>query len=177
METWGGWQSGPGGQETPPGALGQVIYLDTAPLRRAARFVMWSALAVFAGVVAIAALIAAVIPHIVLVVLLIAFGVPLLLLAIATAIMVWIARRAWRSGAWLEAAGTAAGAAAGAPWLSRLALALRALLVGKALHRFGQRVRHPRGGPRNAPGGYAQYQAHPDGPWQQAQTGGFSGTK
>lgn len=174
METWGDWQSGPGGQEAPYGAPGQMIYLDTAPLRRAARLVMWSALAVFAGVVAVAALIAALIPHVLLVVLLILFGVPLLLLGLATGIMIWIARRAWRSGDWLEAGAAAAGAAAGAPWLSRLAWALRALLVGKALHRFGRRVRHPRGG---AGSGYAQYQVPPDGPWRPANTGDFTGTK
>ena len=175
METWGDRRSGPGGQEAPYGAPGQpygapgqMIYVDTAPLRRAARLVMWSALAVFAGVVAVTALIAALIPHVLLVVLLILFGVPLLLVGLATGIMIWIARRAWRSGAWLEAGAVAAGAAVGAPWLSRVAWALRALLVGKALHRFGRRIRRPRGG---ADSGYAQYQVSPDGPWRQADTG------
>jgi hypothetical protein len=177
METWGDRQSGPGGQEVPYGAPGQVIYLDTAPLRRAVRLVMWSAVAIFVGVVAFAALIAALIPHVVLVVLLIVFGVPLLLLALATGIMVWIARRAWRSGALLEAGAGAAGAAAGAPWLSRLVWALRALLVGKALHRFGRRIRHPRGGSRRPGDGYAQYQVYPGGPWRQAETGDVTGTK
>ena len=45
MTASGDWQPGPVGQGAVPGSDGQLVNLDVAPLRRAVRFVMWSALA------------------------------------------------------------------------------------------------------------------------------------
>jgi uncharacterized membrane protein len=163
MDASDSWAPGPVGQDPVPGSAEQLFYLDTAPLRRLARFLMWSVLAGFVGVVVLAALVAAVIPHTVLVVILIVLAVPVVLLALATALLVWVARRAWRNGTWLELVPMAAGV----PWLGRLTWAGRALLVGRALWRL---VRRPRRG------GYAQYQAYPGGPWRQARAGDLSGT-
>lgn len=171
MDTWDGWQPGPAGQDAAPGGMQQSMYLDTRPLRRAARFVMWSALAGLAGVIALTALIAMLIPHTVLVVILIAVAVPVVLLTLAAGFLIWVGRRAWRSGAWLELIPVASGM----PWLSRVVWAVRTLLVSKAFWHLGQRVR--RGTPRrHADGAYAQYQAYPGGPWRQARAGDLSGT-
>ena len=161
MDASDSWGPGPVGQDPVPGRAEQLFYLDTAPLRRVARFLMWSALAGFAGVVALAALVAAVIPHTALVVILIVLAVPVVLLVLATALLVWVARRAWRNGTWLELVPMAAGG------LGRLTWAGRALLVGRALWRL---VRRPRRG------GFAQYQPYPGAPWRQARAGDLSGT-
>jgi hypothetical protein len=67
-------------------------------------------------------------------------AVPVLLLAVITAVLVWVGRRAWRSGAWLEMVPVAVGM----PWLGRVVWALRALVVGRAFWRLGQRARRPR---------------------------------
>ena len=167
METWDGWQPGPGGQDAVPGGARQRMYLDATPLRRAARFVMWSALAGLAGVIALTALIAMLIPHAVLVAILIAVAVPVVLLTVAAAFLVWVGRRAWRSGAWMELATIPVGM----PWLGRVVWILRTLLVSRAFWRLGRRIRRPRG--RSAE---AQYQSYPGGPWRQARAGDLSGT-
>jgi len=164
MDAWDDWQPGP---DAVPGSAEPVMYLDTRPLRRAARFVMWSALAGFAGVVALAALIAMLIPHAVLVAILIAVAIPVVLLTVAAAFLVWVGRRAWRSGAWLELAAIPAGM----PWLGRVVWVLRTLLVSRAFWRLGRRIRRPR-----SQYGQAQYQAYPGGPWRQARAGDLSGT-
>ena len=53
MDAWDDWQPGPAGQAAVRGSADQWVNLDTRPLRRAARFVMWSALAGLAGVIAL----------------------------------------------------------------------------------------------------------------------------
>jgi hypothetical protein len=166
MTASGDWQPGPVGQDSVPRAE-QLMYLDATPLRRAARFVMWSALAGIAGVIAFAALIAMLIPHELLIAILIVLAVPVVLLALGTAVLVWVGRRAWRSGAWMELLPIPAGM----PWLGRVIWAVRTLLVSRAFWRLGRRVRRSRG--RYAD---AQYQAHPDGPWVQARAGDLNGT-
>ena len=167
MTASGDWQPGPVGQGAVPGSDGQLMYLDARPLRRAVRFVMWSALAGIAGVIALAALIAMLIPHELLVAILIVLAVPVVLLALGTAVLIWVGRRAWRSGAWLELAAIPAGM----PWLGRVVWVLRTLLVSRAFWRLGRRIRRPR-----SQYGQAQYQANPGGPWRQARAGDLSGT-
>jgi hypothetical protein len=167
MTASGDWQPGPVGQGAVPGNDGQLMYLDVAPLRRAVRFVMWSALAGIAGVIALAALIAILIPHELLVAILIALAVPVVLLALGTAALVWVGRRAWRSGAWMELLSIPAGM----PWLGRVVWAVRTLLVSRAFWRLGRRIRRPR--QRYAD---AEYQAYQDGPWIQAPVGDLNGT-
>ena len=166
MTASGDWQPGPVGQDSVPSAE-QLMYLDVTPLRRAARFVMWSALAGIAGVIAFAALIAMLIPHELLIAILIVVAVPVVLLALGTAILVWVGRRAWRSGAWMELLPIPAGM----PWLGRVIWAVRTLLVSRAFWRLGRRIRRSRS--RYAD---AQYQADPDGPWVQARVGDLNGT-
>ena len=172
MDAWDDWQPGLAGQDAVRGNPGQWRSLDARPLRRAARFLAWSALAGLAGVIALTALIATLIPHAVLVVILIAVAVPVVLLAVATAFLVWIARRAWRSGAWLELVPVASGA----PWLKTVVWAVRTLLVSKAFWQLGRRVRRRAGSRRYPDGGYTEYQAYPGGPWRQARAGDLSGT-
>jgi uncharacterized membrane protein len=170
MDAPDGWEPGPVGQEVVPGGADPWFHLDVTPLRRAARFLMWSALAGFAALVALAVLVAAVIPHTVLVVVLIVLAVPVVLLALAVSLLVWVARRAWRNGTWTELVPMAVGV----PLLGRLTWAGRALLVGRALWRL---VRRPRGASRrSARGASAYYQAYPGGPWHQARAGDLSGT-
>jgi hypothetical protein len=112
--------------------------------RRVVRFLLLSALAGFAVVAGLIALAVAVWPHGLLAVLLVLLAVPVLLVTLALAGAVWIGRRAWRSGAWLEAVPVAAGA----PWLSRVIWAVRAALAGRAFWRLGRRGRRPRYQPR-----------------------------
>ena len=145
MTASGDWQPGPVGQDSVRSAK-QLMYLDVTPLRRAARFVMWSALAGIAGVIALA--------------------VPVVLLALGTAVLVWVGRRAWRSGAWMELLPIPLGM----PWLGRVVWAVRTLLVSRAFWRLGRRVR------RHREYADAQYQAYPDGPWVQARAGDLNGT-
>jgi hypothetical protein len=112
--------------------------------RRVVRFLLLSTLAGFAVVAGLIALAVAVWPHGLLAVLLVLLAVPVLLVTLALAGAVWIGRRAWRSGAWLEAVPVAAGA----PWLSRVIWAVRAALAGRAFWRLGRRGRRPRYQPR-----------------------------
>jgi hypothetical protein len=112
--------------------------------RRVLRFLALSALAGFAVMASLVALAVAVWPHGLLAVLLVLLAVPVLVLSLATAAAIWAGRRAWRSGAWIEAVPMAAGM----PWLSRVIWAVRAGLVGRALWRFGRRFRRPAYQPR-----------------------------
>ena len=59
---------------------------------------------------------------------------PVMLLAALAGAAVWIGRRAWRSGVWLEAVPVAVGL----PWLARVIWMARAALVGRALWRAGE---------------------------------------
>jgi hypothetical protein len=172
MDAWDDWQPGPGPVQ---GGREPLMYLDARPLRRAVRFVMWSALAGLAGVVALAVLIAVLIPHTLLVGIFIVLAVPVVLLALAGGFLFWVGRRAWRSGAWLELAAIPAGL----PWLSRAVWVLRTLLVSRAFWRLGRRLRRPRGRYAGASTQYqsAQYQAYPGGPWRQSPAGDLNGTK
>jgi hypothetical protein len=103
-------------------------------------------------------------------------GVPVVLLTTLAGALIWIGRRAWRSGAWLEAVPVAVGM----PWLGRLIWLARAALIGRAFWRAGERVSRPvrsrRAYRRSRGHGYAQYQHHPGGPWHQARVGDLSGT-
>ena len=171
MDAWDGWQPGPAGGDAVPGTAERWMYPDARPLRRAARFLAWSALAGLAGVIALTALIATLIPHTVLVVILIAVAVPVVLAALAAGFLFWVARRAWRSGAWLELVPFASGM----PWLKGLVWAVRTVLVSRAFWQLGRRVRRGTSR-RRADDAYAQYQAYPDGPWRQARAGDLSGT-
>ncbi len=107
--------------------------------RRVLRFLLLSALAGLAVAAGLIALAVAAWPHGMLAVLLVLLAVPVLVLTLATAAAVWAGRRAWRSGAWLEAVPMAAGM----PWLSRVIWAVRAVLVGRAFWRLGRRARRP----------------------------------
>lgn len=95
-------------------------------------------LLVFAALVVGGALIVNSLPHggLLLLAILVAC-VPLVLLTALAATLIWIGRRAWRSGAWLEAVPVAAGV----PWLGRAVWLARAALVGRAFWRLGGRAR------------------------------------
>jgi hypothetical protein len=108
--------------------------------RRVLRFVLMSALTGLAIVAGLIALAVAVWPHGFLAALLVLLAVPVLLVSLAMAAVVWAGRRAWRSGGWLEAVPMAAGM----PWLSRVIWAARAALAGRAFWRLGRRMRRPR---------------------------------
>lgn len=147
--------------DLPAGGMNGAVPLVRS-LRRASRRVMLWGLGVFAGLLALLVLLAVAVPHggfaaVVLGVLL----APVLGLSALVAAGAWAARRAWRSGAWLDAVP----AAAGMPWLSRVILAARALLAGRAFVRMGRRARRPLR-PRPAT---AYYQDHPGGSWHQAR--------
>jgi DUF1707 SHOCT-like domain len=132
---------------------------------------------ILAGLVTAAALALGSVPHGGLLVLaFVLVLVPVMLLAALAGAAIWIGRRAWRSGVWLEAVPVAMGM----PWLARVVWMARAALVGRALWQAGDRAvrprrsRRPRGRYRGH--GYAQYQSSPDGPWHQARAGDLSGT-
>jgi hypothetical protein len=96
---------------------------------------------------------------------------PVLVLAALAATLVWIGRRAWRSGAWLELIPVAAGL----PWLGRVIWLARAALVSRAFWRLARRAARPFRD-RRATGSYAPYQSGPGGPWRHARVGDLSGT-
>jgi hypothetical protein len=83
--------------------------------------------------------------------LLVLLGIPALLVTLGIATALWVGRRAWRRGLWLEAVPLAVGM----PWLGRVIWAVRAALVGRAFWRMGQRARRP---------------------WRQPRAGDLSGT-
>jgi hypothetical protein len=101
---------------------------------------------------------------------------PVMLLAALAGAAIWIGRRAWRSGIWLEAVPVAFGM----PWLARVVWMARAALVGRALWQAGGRAVRPRRSRRPRRRyrgyGYAPYQSSPGGPWHQARVGDLSGT-
>ena len=133
-----------------------------------------AALLVFAGLVTASLVALGSLPHgglLVLAFLLVV--VPMTLLTALAAALIWIGRRAWRSGIWLEAVPVALGM----PWLARVVWMARAALVGRALWQAGERAVRPRRSRGRYRGhGYAQYQGSPDGPWHQARVGDLSGT-
>ena len=136
-----------------------------------------AALLVFAGLVTASAVALGSLPHgglLVLAFLLVV--VPMILLTALAAALIWIGRRAWRSGVWLEAVPLAVGM----PWLGRVMWLARAALVGRAFWRAGERVSRPlrarRAYRRHRGHGYALYQSQPAGEWHQARVGDLSGT-
>jgi hypothetical protein len=136
-----------------------------------------AALLVFAGLVTASAVALGSLPHgglLVLAFLLVV--VPMTLLTALAAALIWIGRRAWRSGVWLEAVPLAVGM----PWLGRVIWLARAALVGRAFWRAGERASRPlrarRAYRRHRGHGYALYQGHPGAEWHQARVGDLSGT-
>ncbi len=136
-----------------------------------------AALLVFAGLVTASAVALGSLPHgglLVLAFLLVV--VPMALLTALAAALVWVGRRAWRSGAWLEVVPVAVGM----PWLARVIWLARAALVGRAFWRAGERASRPlrarRADRRHRGQGYALYEGHPGGEWHQARVGDLSGT-
>jgi len=136
-----------------------------------------TALLVFAGLVTAGAVALGSLPHgglLVLAFLLVV--VPVTLLTALAGALIWVGRRAWRSGAWLEVVPVAVGM----PWLARVMWVARAALVGRAFWRAGERVSRPlrarRAYRRRRGHGYALYQGQPGGEWHQARAGDLSGT-
>jgi hypothetical protein len=133
----GPWNAGAGFGD---GAYGDWTVATVAArdlARRVVRFLLLSVLAGFSVAAGLIALAVVAWPHGVLAVFLVLLAVPVLFVSLVTAAAVWIGRRAWRSGAWMEAVPVAAGV----PWLSRVIWAVRAALVGKAFWRLGRRGR------------------------------------
>jgi Domain of unknown function (DUF1707) len=135
-----------------------------------------AALLVFAGLVTASAVALGSLPHgglLVLAFLLVV--VPMTLLTALGAALIWVGRRAWRTGAWLEAVPVAVGM----PWLARVIWLARAALVGRAFWRAGERASRPLRGRayrRHRGHGHALYQRHPGSEWHQARVGDLSGT-
>ncbi|MDR0346506.1 MAG: hypothetical protein LBI49_25980 [Nocardiopsaceae bacterium] len=102
-------------------------------IRRRLRLAGLSVLAWFLAVVAVAVWV----PHGGLLAAILALaGLPALVAVTLVVVLALVARWAWRSSAWLEVVPLAAGA----PWLSRLLWAARALLAGRAAWRAGRRL-------------------------------------
>ena len=142
----GPWNPGPGfGADSVSAGDWTVTTVGGRTLaRRVLRFLLLSAAAGFAAVAGLIALAVLAWPHGLLAVLLVLLAVPVLLLSLVTAAAIWVGRRAWRSGAWMEAVPVVAGM----PWLRGVIWAVRAALIGKAFWRLGQRARRPRYQPR-----------------------------
>ena len=110
----GPWQQGPWNADA---GFGDSVYGDWTVAtvaartlaRRALRFLLLFVLAGFAVVAGLIALAVAVWPHGLLAVFLVLLAVPVLVVSLVTAAAVWVGRRAWRSGAWLESDPVAAG--------------------------------------------------------------------
>jgi hypothetical protein len=170
--------TGPGAAAGPaPGSTGPAQPYRPDGSRRRRHPARLAALLVVAGVVTAISLALSTLPHGTLLVLAFLLVVlPMMLLTALAGALVWIGRRAWRSGAWLEAIPFAVGA----PWLGRVIWLARAALVGRAFwqagHRAGRplRSRRARGPSRSL--GYAEYRASSGGPWHQARVGDLSGT-
>ena len=166
--------AGPGAARGVTGAAGPGNVPVPARRRHPGRL---AALLVFAGLVTASAVALGSLPHgglLVLAFLLVV--VPMTLLTALAAALIWVGRRAWRSGAWLEAVPIAVGM----PWLGRVIWLARAALVGRAFWRAGERASRPlrarRAYRRHGGYGYARYQRHPGGEWHQARVGDLSGT-
>jgi hypothetical protein len=169
MESSGGWQPHRGAADGVYGPAGDFLTgnvgtggwtgLDppgTAALRprrrRVARFLALAALTWLAGLAALAVLTIVLLSHGGLLAWLLGLiTVAALLFALGMAVLLWVGRRAWRSGAWLELGPVAAGM----PGLGRVIWAVRALVVGRAFWRLGRRAGRP---------------------WFQPRAGGLSGT-
>jgi Domain of unknown function (DUF1707) len=169
---------GPGPAVGPalPGPRPAGRYQAASPRRRPRPGRVAAAL-ILAGLVTAAALALGSLPHGGLLVLaFVLVLLPVMLLTALAGAAIWIGRRAWRSGIWLEAVPIAVGM----PWLARVVWMARAALVGRALWRAGDRAvrprrsRRPRG--RYRGNDYARYQSSQDGPWHQARAGDLSGT-
>jgi hypothetical protein len=145
----GSWQQDPWNADAGPGdrlsGFGDGVHGDWAAAtvaartlaRRVLRFLLLFVLGGFAVGAGLIALAVAAWPHSALAVLLVLLAVPVLFVSLVTGAAVWVGRRAWRSGAWMEAVPTATGA----PWLTRVIWAIRAALPGKAFRRLGRRGR------------------------------------
>jgi hypothetical protein len=138
------WQQGPwdsgsgfGADEVLVGdwAAATVAARDLA--RRVVRFLLLFVVGGFVLGAGLIALAVAAWPHSALAVLLVLLAVPVLFVSLVTGAAIWVGRRAWRSGAWMEAAPVPARAS----WLTRSIWAIRAALGGKAFWRFGRRGR------------------------------------
>jgi hypothetical protein len=154
-------------------------YRAATPRRRPHRGRAAAAL-VLAGLITASALALGLLPHGALLVLAFVLVLaPVMLLAALAGAAIWIGRRAWRSGIWLEAIPLAVGM----PWLARVVWMARAALVGRALWQAGGRAgravrpgRSRRAHGRYRGPGYPRYQSSPAGPWHQARVGDLSGT-
>jgi hypothetical protein len=135
----GPWDSGPGfgGDEVFVGDWTAATVAARSFARRLLRFLLLFVLGGFAVGAGLIALAVVAWPHSALAVLLVLLAVPVLFVSLVTATAVWVGRRAWRSGAWMDAVPVAAGA----PWLTRVMWAIRAALAGKAFWRLGRRGR------------------------------------
>jgi hypothetical protein len=159
--------TGPGpAAGTAPGSTGPARPYRPDGLRRRHHPARLAAILIFAGLMTAIALALSTLPHGTLLVLAFLLVVlPVMLLTALAGALVWIGRRAWRSGAWLEAVPLAVGA----PWLGRVIWLARAALVGRAFWHAGQRAGRPlrsrRARGRSRSLGYAQYQSSPDGRW------------
>jgi Domain of unknown function (DUF1707) len=156
-----------------PAGLSGTARRDHAPAPRRRHRVRLAALVTVAALVAVSVALGS-LPHGALLVLaFLLLVVPAVLLTALAASVIWVGRRAWRSGAWLEVLPVAVGA----PWLGRVIWLARAALVGRAVWQHGGRVTRPlrsvRGDQRR---GYAEYQGYPGGDWNQARVGDLSGT-
>lgn len=150
-----------------PGAAWSIPAGWPSP-RGALRRLRLTALGTFAAVAAVCTAAAVWLPHgVVIAVILAVLMLPALLVAALAGAAVWLARRAWRSGAWLEAVP----AVAGAPWLGRAIWGIRALLAGRLLWRAGRRIRRPVRARRAG----AWYQDGPGGAWHQARVSDSGG--
>jgi hypothetical protein len=125
------------GRVSTPGMHGGVRGRQAWPVRRRRprTWLVLPALVMLAGMVGMGLLLAALFGHGGLI--LAAFAllmVPVVVVCCLIAALAWIARRAWRSGAWLEAVPLAVGA----PWLGRVVWVGRAFLVGRAFRRIAR---------------------------------------
>ena len=162
-----------------PGSTGPARPYRPDGLRRRRHPARLAALLAVVGVVTAISLALSTLPHgTLLVVAFLLVALPMMLVTALAGALVWIGRRAWRSGAWLEAVPLAVGA----PWLGRVIWLARAALVGRAFWQAGQRAGRPlrsrraRGRSRSRSRSYAGYQPSPAGPWHQARVGDLSGT-
>jgi hypothetical protein len=123
------WDSGTGfgGDEVFVGDLTAATVAARTLARRVVRFLLLFVLGGFAIGAGLIALAVAAWPHSALAVLLVLLAVPVLFVSLVTGAAIWIGRRAWRSGAWMEAVPVAADA----PWLTRVIRAIRAALFGR----------------------------------------------
>ncbi|MBO0772150.1 MAG: hypothetical protein J2P35_11900 [Actinobacteria bacterium] len=125
MATQGTWP--------PAGGAGRGDDRRRHRIRRRMRLAGLSVLAWFLAVVVVAVWV----PHGGLIAAILALaGLPALVTLTLVVVLAVVARWAWRSTAWLEVVPLAAGA----PWLSRLLWAVRALLAGRAAWRAGRRL-------------------------------------